>query len=178
MAHAHAGHYGETTVVYRNKDVLQAEKWDFELPHTRSGLIAAGKSQFEFEVTLDTHTPSSMKGKRGWLSYRLRATLRRSFPKRNIEVVQDVWTFSSSLPAPGPNHLPNEPTEYNGIWEEHLPYLLSYPNKSIYLGQVLPLTIKFGPFLKTSGHVGQELVCAMRYFFPSSLCITLNSKRN
>ncbi|KAF9384357.1 hypothetical protein CPC16_008459 [Podila verticillata] len=150
-------HYGEATVVYRNKDVLQTQKWDFDLPHTQSGLIAAGKSQFEFKVTLDTHTPSSIKGKRGWLSYRLRATLRRSFPKRNIEVVQDVWTFSSSLPAPGPSHLPDEPTEFSGVWEERLPYLLSYPNKSIYLGQVLPLTIKFGPFLKTSGHVGQEL---------------------
>ncbi|KAG0343377.1 hypothetical protein BG004_005359 [Podila humilis] len=153
-----ARHYGESTVVYHNKEVLQKETWNFDLARTPSGLVAAGKSKFDFDVMLEPHTPSSIKGQRGWLNYRLRLTLHRTFPRRNIEVVQDVWTFSTEMPAPGRTFLPLEPSVCTGIWEEHLPFAVSYPGNAIMLGQNLPLTIKFEPFLKTSGHIGQDLI--------------------
>ncbi|KAF9407910.1 hypothetical protein BGZ94_002522 [Podila epigama] len=150
--------YGQSVIVFHNKEILQMKTWKYDLPTTATGLIAAGKSRFDFEVILDPHCPSSIKGNRGWLNYRLRLTLRRKFPRRNIVTAQDVWVFSSCLPAPGPIYLPREPSVYSGIWEDRLPFTITLPATSIQLGEMLPVYVKFEPFLKTSGHLGQELI--------------------
>lgn len=96
-------------------------------------------------------------GRRSWLNYRFTATLSRRFPRRNIVFKQDVWIFSTCLPAPSLDYTPT-PHTYSGVWESHLPFICSLPNENIPLGQTVPLTIRFDPFPSSSGHFGQELV--------------------
>lgn len=50
------------------------------------------------------------------------------------------------------------PRTYSSVWNSYLPFICSLPSENIPLGQVVPLTIRFDPFLPSSGHYGQELV--------------------
>ncbi|KAG0369324.1 hypothetical protein BC939DRAFT_464626 [Gamsiella multidivaricata] len=150
-------HYGQSTVVYHSKEVLQRKAWKVPVSHPQPGVVGAGRTRFDFEVVLDQRTPSSISGRRGWLNYRFAATLHRRFPRRNIVFKQDVWTFSTCLPAPDPEYI-SDPYMYSGVWEFHLPFMCSLPSENIHLGQTVPLTIKFDPFLSSSGHFDQELV--------------------
>ncbi|KAG0328699.1 hypothetical protein BGZ99_004780 [Dissophora globulifera] len=149
--------YGQTTVVYHSKDVLQRQAWKVPITHPHPGTVGAQKTRFPFEVVLDPNTPSSIAGRRGWLNYRFTATLQRRFPRRNMTFKQDVWTFSTCLSPPNVDYIPN-PHVYAGVWESHLPFVCSLPSENIHLGQRVPLTIRFDPFLPSSGHHGQELV--------------------
>ncbi|KAF9207957.1 hypothetical protein BGZ49_010153 [Haplosporangium sp. Z 27] len=149
--------YGQTTVVYHSKQILQRESWKIPVTHPRPGVISAGKIRYDFEVVFNPQTPSSIVARRGWLNYRFTATLHRRFPRSNIVFKQDVWTFRTCLPAPSIEYLP-DPHVYSGVWESHLPFTCSTPSKNIALGQTLPLTLQFDPFLRSSGHFGQKLV--------------------
>ncbi|KAF9574543.1 hypothetical protein EC968_006155 [Mortierella alpina] len=113
---------GEARHVYHSKQVLQRQVWNIPIHHSRHGVVAAGTTRFDFEAFLDPESPSSMRGRRGWLTYRFRATLHRSLFRRNLVFKQDVWV------------------------------------ENIYLGQRLPMTVEFEPFVRASGHYGQELV--------------------
>ncbi|KAG0202961.1 hypothetical protein BGX28_004594 [Mortierella sp. GBA30] len=148
---------GETRRVYHSKQVLQKEVWDVPIQHSRQGVVPAGRTHFDFDVSLDSQTPSSIRGRRGWLNYRFRATLHRGFPRFNVVFKQDVWIFSTCLPMPSLHFLPI-PHVYSGIWESHLPFKVSIPNENIHLGQRVPMTVQFEPFVPSSGHSGEELV--------------------
>lgn len=152
-----SGHYGNSTVAYHSKQVLQRKSWRIPISHSRPGVVSSGTTRFDFEAELEPRTPSSIKGRRSWLNYRFTATLRRRFPRRNIVFKQDVWTFSTCLPAPSIDYMPT-PYCHSGVWESHLPFICSLPSENIPLGQTVPLTIRFDPFLPSSGHYGQELV--------------------
>ncbi|KAI8602364.1 hypothetical protein EDD21DRAFT_372091 [Dissophora ornata] len=149
--------YGQTTVVYHSKQVLQRQAWKIPIAHPQPGVVGAGKTRYDFEVILDPETPSSIAGRRGWLNYRFAATLHRRFPRRNMVFKQDVWALRTCLPVPNPEYVP-DPHVHMGVWESHLPFKCSLPNENIYLGQRLPLTVQFDSFLPTSGHFGQEMV--------------------
>ncbi|KAG0267362.1 hypothetical protein BG011_006779 [Mortierella polycephala] len=149
--------YGETRRVYHSKEVLKRLAWNIPIAHSRPGEVSAGKTRFDFEALLDPQTPSSIRGRRGWLNYRFTAVLHRRFPRRNIVYKQDVWVYSTCLPAPTLAHLPI-PHTYYGTWESCLPFSCSIPSENIYLGQSVPLTVRFDPFLSSSGQAGQELV--------------------
>ncbi|GJJ70939.1 hypothetical protein EMPS_03289 [Entomortierella parvispora] len=148
---------GTTRVIYHSKEVLQRQTWDIPIAHSSQGVLSAGRTRYDFEVLLNYGTPSSISGRRSWLTYRFEATLHRGFPRRNITFQQDVWTFSTSLPQPHPDAL-SIPLVQSGIWESHLPFTCSIPNETVYLGQIVPLTIQFEPFVTSSGHLGQALV--------------------
>lgn len=151
------GQRGQTRVMYHSKEVLQRQRWDIPIAHSSPGLVTAGKTRYDFEVIIIPGAPSSISGRRSWLNYRLEATLHRGFPRRNITFRQDVWTFSTCLPLPQPDVV-LFPLVQSGIWESHLPFTCSIPNESVYLGQIVPVTIQFEPFVTSSGHLGQELV--------------------
>ncbi|KAG0051765.1 hypothetical protein BGZ83_003329 [Gryganskiella cystojenkinii] len=148
---------GQSRVPYHSKEVLQRQKWDIPISHSSRGVVTAGRTRFDFEVVLEQDTPSSIRGRRSWLNYRFEATLHRGFPRRNMAFRQDVWTFSTSLPLQNPDYIPH-PLIYSGVWEDHLPFTCSIPRETVYLGQIVPMSIQFEPFVASSGHFGQELV--------------------
>ncbi|KAF9094871.1 hypothetical protein BGX23_001441 [Mortierella sp. AD031] len=148
---------GEATVVYNSKEVLQKDFHQFLLKHDRPGVVAAGMFRFDFEETLNPHTPSSIQGRRNWLTYRFAATVHRGFLQRNIVFKQDVWVFSTCVPSPRAGYLPT-PHVFAGVWESHLPFTCSIPSENIQLGETVPLTIQLKPFIPSSGLFGQELV--------------------
>jgi hypothetical protein len=143
--------------MFHSKEVLQRQQWDIPIARSSQGLVSAGKTLYDFEVILEQDAPSSIRGRRSWLNYRFEATLHRGFPRRNMTFKQDVWTFNSCLPLPHPDFFPH-PLVYSGIWESHLPFTCSIPNDTVFLGQTVPMTIHFEPFVNSSGHLGQELV--------------------
>ncbi|KAF9158147.1 hypothetical protein DFQ26_007941 [Actinomortierella ambigua] len=150
-------HYGEAHVVYHSKEVLQEENFHYDLPHVKPGVVAAGRSKHEFEVQLQPLLPSSVKGSRGWLSYRFTATLHRPFPRRDIVFKQDIWCFNTIQNAASPDRIP-EQLMSTGVWENCLPYSCCLPSEKVALGSLVPMTIRFDPFLQESGHFGQQLV--------------------
>ncbi|KAF9586451.1 hypothetical protein BGW38_004711 [Lunasporangiospora selenospora] len=150
-------HYGESTVVYNSKEILQKKQWQIPLKYTRPGLVSAGAIRYDFEVELNPFTPSSIHGQRAWLTYRFAVELKRAFPHRNVAKTQDVWVFSSCLPSPSLDYMP-APHSYTGVWETHLPFTCSIPNENVSLGERMPLTVEFQPFLDSSGHKGESLV--------------------
>ncbi|KAG0313200.1 hypothetical protein BGZ97_010419 [Linnemannia gamsii] len=152
-----ARHYGESTVVYKSKEVLQKNFHQFPIKHERPGIISPGTIRFDFEEVLNKHTPSSIHGRRSWLSYRFAATLHRGFFQRNMVFTQDVWVFNTCIPSPRSGYQPT-PHVFGGVWESQLPFTCSIPNETIMLGETVPLTIQFRPFVPSSGLVGQELV--------------------
>ncbi|KAF9126630.1 hypothetical protein BGW39_006473 [Mortierella sp. 14UC] len=151
-----ARHYGESTVVYRSKKVLHKNFHQFPIKHERPGVISPGTIRFDFEEVLNPHTPSSIHGRRNWLTYRFTATLHRGFFQRNMVFKQDVWVFSTCVPSPRAGYLP-PPHVFAGVWESHLPFTCSIPNENVQLGETVPLTIQFRPFVRSSGLFGQEL---------------------
>lgn len=151
------GHYGESTVVYKSKEVLQKNFHQIPIKHEHPGVISPGTIRFDFEEVLNKHTPSSIHGQRNWLNYRFAATLHRGFLQRNMTFKQDVWVFNTCIPSPQSGYLPT-PHVFAGVWESHLPFTCSIPNENIQLGKAVPLTIQFRPFVPSSGLVGQELV--------------------
>ncbi|KAK5828712.1 hypothetical protein F5H01DRAFT_8641 [Linnemannia elongata] len=152
-----ARHYGESTVVYKSKEVLQKNFHQIPIKHEHPGVISPGTIRFDFEEVLNKHTPSSIHGQRNWLNYRFAATLHRGFLQRNMTFKQDVWVFNTCIPSPQSGYLPT-PHVFAGVWESHLPFTCSIPNENIQLGKAVPLTIQFRPFVPSSGLVGQELV--------------------
>ncbi|KAF9931386.1 hypothetical protein FBU30_010314 [Linnemannia zychae] len=152
-----ARHYGESTVIYNSKDILQKNLHQFPIKHERPGVISPGTIRFDFEEILNPHTPSSIQGQRNWLTYRFAATLQRGFFQRNLVYKQDVWVFSSCVPSPLSNYIP-KPHVFTGVWEEHLPYTCSIPKEHVQLGEMVPLNIEFKPFIPSSGLYGQDLV--------------------
>ncbi|KAG0237948.1 hypothetical protein BGW42_008048 [Actinomortierella wolfii] len=56
-----------------------------------------------------------------------------------------------------PDRIP-DPLMDMGIWENCLPYNCSLPSQKVALGSLVPMTIRFDPFLQDSGLYGQELV--------------------
>ncbi|KAF9968578.1 hypothetical protein BGZ70_002103 [Mortierella alpina] len=147
---------GEGRHVYHSKQVLQRQAWNIPIHHSRHGVVAAGTTRFDFEAFLDPHCPSSIQGRRGWLNYRFRATLHRSLFRRNLVIRQDVWVFSSRLPIS--SDMDPCPHVHTGIWQSYLPFTVSIPSENIHLGQRLPMTVQFEPFVRASGLYGQELV--------------------
>ncbi|KAF9137941.1 hypothetical protein BGX30_009760 [Mortierella sp. GBA39] len=148
---------GEMTVVYRSKEVLQKNFHQFPIKHERPGVISPGTVRFDFEEVLNRHTPSSIDGRRSWLNCRFAATLHRGFFHPNMTFKQDVWVFNTCIPSPQSGYLP-PPHVFDGVWESHLPFTCSIPNENIQLGETVPLTIQFRPFIPSSGLVSQELV--------------------
>ncbi|KAF9365835.1 hypothetical protein BGX34_008046 [Mortierella sp. NVP85] len=93
-------HYGNSTVAYHSKQVLQRKSWRIPVSHSRPGVVSSGTTRFDFVAELEPQTPSSIKGRRSWLNYRFTATLRRRFPRRNIVFKQDRTILVDIPPAP------------------------------------------------------------------------------
>ncbi|KAF8926369.1 hypothetical protein EDD21DRAFT_378797 [Dissophora ornata] len=118
-----------------------------ELP---SGPILPGKYVKEFTITLDPTFPPTCKTVSGEVTYLISAKIRRDFPSTNIVKTQQFHVFKSVIPRPiegsGLTRW-TECTNYQGLFENRMPYLCLLPPIPVYMGQTFPLLIRIDPAL-------------------------------
>ncbi|KAF9438538.1 hypothetical protein BGZ76_007069 [Entomortierella beljakovae] len=136
---------GNTTYRYDGTFLYDNQHIQMALPHSKPGKVTAGKYLCPFSFTVDSkNCPSSFTGTYGWLTYRVKVTLVRSFPSINVVREQKIWVLNSVLPKPTKALADATPkfTAFKGTVGTTIPYICLIPSDILYVGQQVPITIK------------------------------------
>ncbi|KAF9207956.1 hypothetical protein BGZ49_010152 [Haplosporangium sp. Z 27] len=147
-------HYGQSSVHFNYKQLLQEKTWEIKLNRKDPKTISPGVMKYDFSVQLDRDLPPSVEGRRGWFHYRFKAHIHRDFPRRDMATKQLVWVYSSSLLA---NERP-QPKIYKQIFNDMMPFSCTLPSEIFYQGQVVPLMVQFEPSHNSSDFKGQPFI--------------------
>lgn len=138
------------------KDVFHRQVWELPVNQPRPGRIAPGSYEASFDAILPPTYPSSSETKGGRVTYLVEAKLRRRWSLDVIEL-QRIWysaTSLSLLPLAQPIMTVGSCA---GVWRDALPYSIIIPSETLFLGQLVPVTIRLGPLLANSPVAGQAI---------------------
>ncbi|GJJ75662.1 hypothetical protein EMPS_08020 [Entomortierella parvispora] len=135
---------GNTTYNYHGRHMFQERSFQVQLTHPKVGTVAAGNYTSSFEIPIHPDTPCSSKGTYGWMTYKIKAILVRSFPSLNMVHEQKIWVMTSLLPKPQRPLIdsPLTMSRFNGTFLNRVPYICVIPSEVLYLGQQVPVTFK------------------------------------
>lgn len=138
------------------KDVFHRQVWELPVNQPRPGRIAPGSYEASFDAILPPTYPSSSETKGGRVTYLVEAKLRRRWSLDVIEL-QRIWYSATSLSLL-PLAQPIMTVEScAGVWRDALPYSIIIPSETLFLGQLVPVTIRLGPLLANSPVAGQAI---------------------
>ncbi|KAI1311280.1 hypothetical protein EDD11_003526 [Mortierella claussenii] len=145
--------HNNKTVNVKGEYVFDQQRFQMDLPSSttnkKSGTVAAGEHLCPINIAINASTmPSSFRDRHSWMTYRLKATLVRSFPSLNLVREQVIWVLNSVLPPPRPPlaDFPVSLTKFQGVVPRtQIHYLCVIPSTTLYLGQQVPVTIKILP---------------------------------
>ncbi|KAF9300144.1 hypothetical protein BGZ74_008244 [Mortierella antarctica] len=141
-------HDNQTGQTY--EDIFHRRQWEMPLPrvehHPR--VIPRGVYTQKVRVVLDPIHPSSSRHRRDSVAYYFHAQLSRYDANvrqtlATVEATQHIWVLNVHS-IPESLRPPSTATEQ--AFKSMLTLMLSVPSSVLTLGQVLPLTIKAGPF--------------------------------
>ncbi|KAF9329095.1 hypothetical protein BG006_007813 [Podila minutissima] len=132
------------------KDVSHRQVWDLSVNHPKPGRIAAGSYQASFDAILSPTFPSTSETKGGRVTYLVEAK------DLNVVKFQRIWYSATSLPPPSIGPIMTVGS-CAGVWRDTLPYSIIIPAGTLFLGQLVPVTIRLGPLLANSPKAGQQI---------------------
>ena len=124
--------------------MFDERSFQVKLTHPKVGTVTAGNYASKFEIPIHPNTPCSSKGTYGWMTYKIRAILVRSFPSINVVHEQKIWVMTSLLPQPQRplSETPVTMSRFNGTFLNRVPYICVIPSEVLFLGQQVPVTFK------------------------------------
>ncbi|KAF9305600.1 hypothetical protein BGZ74_009644 [Mortierella antarctica] len=137
------------------KDVFHRQVWDLPVNHPKPGRIAPGSYQASFDAILSPTFPSTSETKGGRVTYLVEAKVRRRWDLNVVEF-QRIWYSATSLPPPSIDPITTVGS-CAGVWRDTLPYSIIIPAGTLFLGQLVPVTIRLGPLLANSPKAGQQI---------------------
>ncbi|KAG0267368.1 hypothetical protein BG011_006785 [Mortierella polycephala] len=157
----------ETSRKLEGEQVFYSKHWELSVEQPKPGWIAKGNYARQCSVVLDPSIPSSNESPFGSMRYVFEARLKGAkgfgIARMDMVVVQEVWVLNSTLPFLGTLTLDN-PTSVRKRWKASLPYSLTIPSDTLYLGQVVPLTFQLMPFRVGTAFEGEEVVVTSASF--------------
>ncbi|KAF9386644.1 hypothetical protein CPC16_007420 [Podila verticillata] len=139
------------------KEVFHRQVWELPVNQSKPGRIAPGSYEASFNATLPPTYPSSSETKGGRVTYLVEAKLRRSWSLDVVEL-REIWYSATSLPSLVSLAQPIMTVgSCAGVWRDALPYSIIIPSETLFLGQLLPVTIRLGPLLANSPVAGQAI---------------------
>ncbi|KAG0088280.1 hypothetical protein BGZ93_005509 [Podila epicladia] len=137
------------------KAIFQRQVWELPVNHPKPGRIAPGSYQASFDAILSPTSPSTSETKGGRVTYLAEAKLRRSW-SLNVVELQRIWYSATSLPPPSIDPITTVGS-CAGVWRDALPYSIIIPAETLFLGQLVPVTIRLGSLLANSPKAGQQM---------------------
>ncbi|KAF9211354.1 hypothetical protein BGZ59_008202 [Podila verticillata] len=139
------------------KEVFHRQVWELPVNQPKPGRIAPGSYEASFNATLPPTYPSSSETKGGRVTYLVEAKLRRSWSLDMVEL-REIWYSATSLPSLVSLAQPIMTVgSCAGVWRDALPYSIIIPSETLFLGQLVPVTIRLGPLLANSPVAGQAI---------------------
>ncbi|KAF9965863.1 hypothetical protein BGZ70_003940 [Mortierella alpina] len=140
-----------------SEQFLAKQRWLIPVDRPTPGTIRQGNYSLSVVATLDPQLPSSSAHKRTFVKHRFYMTLKANLsadsqPRTIIQTLeQDVWILHSSVPLA--ETIQEKPTKAvtEDCWKEQsMPVAVLLPSGSLMAGQVVPVTVRMGSFLKGS----------------------------
>ncbi|KAG0207250.1 hypothetical protein BGX28_001469 [Mortierella sp. GBA30] len=178
-----------------SEQTFKMRRWTMDLNSSPDEHILSGKYVKQLTAPIDPVWPSSaappahFKGI-GWISYIFEAkfsTTRLGVPVVAAKQLQEIWVLTSTSIPPASSLAfaesrlmtvdgMQQPLIVRESWMKSiLPVILTLPADALHMGQILPVTVRMGPFGKKSKHAGQTVVVIAAYF---SLCENIVGRAN
>lgn len=145
--------------------MFDERSFQVKLTHPKVGTVSAGNYASQFEIPIHPETPCSSKGTYGWMTYKIKAIMVRSFPSTNVVFEQKIWVMTSLLPRPQRplSETPVTMSRFNGTFLNRIPYVCVIPSEVLFLGQQVPLTFKCSGVSNTHLQVVSAVVKLKQY---------------
>ncbi|KAF9431177.1 hypothetical protein BGZ94_007628 [Podila epigama] len=137
------------------KEVFCRRQWVLPTNQPQSGRIAPGVYTATFEAVLEPTFPSSSEFKGGRVTYKVEAKLHRKW-SLNVVESKRIWYSATKLPPATIDPVLTVGIS-SGVWRNALPYSIIFPSDTLFLGQLVPVTIHVGPLLANGATARHEL---------------------
>ncbi|KAF9412574.1 hypothetical protein BGZ76_005162, partial [Entomortierella beljakovae] len=148
-----------------SKETFARKRWTLPLEQSSQGIIAPGKYSNHIDLTIDPTWPSSTKtipgGEgTGWVRYELSASIGKVKTNKQFNptktVTQELFIFNSCIPT---KQNPLNPFVNQAEWmSSSLPVSLHLPTDILATLQVIPVTVKMGPFKPGTKFSGKDII--------------------